>query len=199
MTMLQAQVEAAPQAQPATPTPPATTGQSLEQTINDAIQQSISGALQGKRMTAEDRARLRQEIRDAVSQAQAARSGIPMVQVNPFPHDIIPPQAVDISVAFFFTVAAIVIGLPIARAIGRRMDRRAPAPAADVSTRLDRIEQAIEAVAIEVERVSEGQRFTNKVMSDFRALPAGAPAEQWPANAARRGEPVPVPATEQRR
>jgi hypothetical protein len=32
--------------------------------------------------------------------------------------------------------------------------------------RLERIEQAVDAVAIEVERISEGQRFTTKLLSD---------------------------------
>src|SRR4051812_45348782 len=35
-----------------------------------------------------------------------------------------PPEVVDISIAFFLTVAAIVIFLPLARAFARRMDRR---------------------------------------------------------------------------
>jgi hypothetical protein len=32
--------------------------------------------------------------------------------------------------------------------------------------RLERIEQAVDAIAIEVERISEGQRFTTKLLSD---------------------------------
>src|SRR5256885_13596820 len=41
--------------------------------------------------------------------------------------NVIPPQAVDISVAFFLMLAAIIIGLPLARAFARRMDRRGTA------------------------------------------------------------------------
>jgi hypothetical protein len=37
---------------------------------------------------------------------------------------------------------------------------------ADVERRLERIEQAVDAIAIEVERVSEGQRFTTKLLSN---------------------------------
>ena len=40
----------------------------------------------------------------------------------------------------------------------------------ELSARLERIEQAIEAIAVEVERVSEGQRFTTKLLSE-RAEP----------------------------
>lgn len=35
-----------------------------------------------------------------------------------------------------------------------------------VEQRLARIEQGVEAIAIEVERVSEGQRFTTKLLAD---------------------------------
>ena len=36
----------------------------------------------------------------------------------------------------------------------------------EVAARLERIEQALDSVAIEVERISEGQRFTTKLLSD---------------------------------
>lgn len=36
----------------------------------------------------------------------------------------------------------------------------------DVEARLARIEQSIEAVALEIERISEGQRFTTKLLSE---------------------------------
>jgi hypothetical protein len=68
----------------------------------------------------------------------------------------------------------IAIGFPIARAIARRMDRRSSAGTgtdSDTRARLERIEQAVDAIAVEVERISEGQRFATKVMSEMRALP----------------------------
>jgi hypothetical protein len=37
--------------------------------------------------------------------------------------------------------------------------------------RLARVEQAVEAIAIEIERVSEGQRFVTKLLSDRAQLP----------------------------
>jgi hypothetical protein len=36
--------------------------------------------------------------------------------------------------------------------------------------RLARIEQAVDAIAVEVERISEGQRFTTRLLSDNRLL-----------------------------
>src|ERR1700687_5734890 len=84
--------------------------------------------------------------------------------------DVIPPEAVDISIAFFVTVAIIIIGLPIARAIARRMDRR-PGPAqipGEVSAQLNQLNQAVGAIALGVERISEGQRFTTRLLSEQR-------------------------------
>jgi hypothetical protein len=59
-------------------------------------------------------------------------------------------------------------------ALVRRMELRHGAPAAGASARLTgnleerltRIEQAVDAIAVEVERISEGQRFTTKLLAD---------------------------------
>jgi hypothetical protein len=85
--------------------------------------------------------------------------------------DVIPPQAVDISIAFFFTMAFIIVGLPLARAFARRMDRKATGPAqipGEVSAQLAQLNQAVDAIALEVERISEGQRFTTRLLSEQR-------------------------------
>lgn len=120
------------------------------------------------------------------------------VPAPPPPPDVIPPEAVQMTEMFFVTVAVIAIGVPLARAVGRWLDRRGQRPAAPATStlepRLDRMEQAIEAIAIEVERVSEGQRFTNKLMGELRALPAPNPLEQWPANQAKGAAREALPA-----
>ena len=79
-----------------------------------------------------------------------------------------PSGAVDIVQAAGATLAICVVGFPLARAIGRWMDRRGTAPRvpAEVIQRLGSIENAIETVAVEVERISEGQRFTTKVLNE---------------------------------
>ena len=91
------------------------------------------------------------------------------------PGDMIPPGAIDIVQSFFLTVAVIALGIPIIRAITRRWERgSAPLPSAppDVIARLERIEQAVEAVAVEVERIAEAQRFSAKLLAEQRgALP----------------------------
>lgn len=100
-------------------------------------------------------------------------------------------RAENVAYGFFLMVAVVAIGVPLVRAFARWLDRRgqvAPAPQANLEPRLERIEQAVEAIAIEIERVSEGQRFTNKLMSEARALPAPNPLEQWPPVAEKQAQ-----------
>src|SRR3954464_12449971 len=70
----------------------------------------------------------------------------------------------------FATAITMGIGIPLVRAYSRRMDAESKTPRfpSEVTDRLERMEQAIEAVAIEVERISEGQRFTTKLLSEGR-------------------------------
>ena len=96
--------------------------------------------------------------------------GTPVVGTPPFDPDIIfPRRAENVAIAFFVMVAAVIIGFPLMRAIARRIDRGAPAPAVipnDLRQRLDQISASVDAIAIEVERISEGQRFTTKMLAE---------------------------------
>jgi hypothetical protein len=64
-------------------------------------------------------------------------------------------------------VAITSIAAPLAKAWARRFERRHEVQQnAQIEQRLAAIEQAIETVAVEVERISEGQRFTTKLLAD---------------------------------
>ncbi|MGQ0650419.1 MAG: hypothetical protein ACT4P7_23005 [Gemmatimonadaceae bacterium] len=78
---------------------------------------------------------------------------------------------------FFITVITLAIGVPLVRAYVRRMERGALLPPSDpqVHDRLAHIEQAIDAMAVEVERISEGQRFVTRVLADRPAERAAIP------------------------
>jgi HD superfamily phosphodiesterase len=58
---------------------------------------------------------------------------------------------------------------------------RRPAMSEVTDDRFARLEQAVEAIALEVERISEGQRFTTKLLADraqadqLRAAPSSEP------------------------
>jgi hypothetical protein len=138
------------------------------------------------------REQLQREIQQTVRQAQAAAeraakaaadqanaqhqvivappATVPVVGFPAdFPRNTIPPEAERISIAFFVVIGAIIIGLPLMRAIARRIDRGAPPPAQiprDVRDQLQQISASVEAIAIEVERISEGQRFTTKMLAE---------------------------------
>jgi hypothetical protein len=79
----------------------------------------------------------------------------------------------------FFAMVAIVSTVPTyIRGMVKRWEREDMSGriTPDITSRLDRMEHAIEAIAVEVERISEGQRFTTKLLSEKEAhsLPAGA-------------------------
>lgn len=79
-----------------------------------------------------------------------------------------PPGIVIVAVGAF--VAGVVIVKTIAETIIRLRDQNRHASNAAMSSvsdeRIARIEAAVEAIAIEVERISEGQRFTTKLLSE---------------------------------
>ena len=68
-------------------------------------------------------------------------------------------------VSTFGIIGATVVS--VARAFFNRAGKRTlPAPADPVlQDRLDRLESAIQAIAIETERIAEGQRFTTRLLS----------------------------------
>jgi hypothetical protein len=76
--------------------------------------------------------------------------------------------AVVVPLGFFTMVAVVVVGTPLARAFARKMSNQAipPAVPAELQQRLEHMEQAIDSIAVEVERISEGQRFTTKLLAD---------------------------------
>ncbi|MCC6930840.1 MAG: hypothetical protein IT359_17755 [Gemmatimonadaceae bacterium] len=88
----------------------------------------------------------------------------------------------------FIMITTIVTTAIKSRERMRMMDREALMPShGDTSQRLDRIEQAIEAMAVEVERISEGQRFVTKLLSERAKEPASLGAGA--ASGVAAGEP----------
>lgn len=86
-----------------------------------------------------------------------------------------------IPITLFIVMGFVAVFLPISRALARRSDRQSLQPSVppEIFGRLERIEQAADAISIEVERISEGQRFTTQLLSEGRqhvaaALSAGA-------------------------
>ena len=114
-----------------------------------------------------------------IAQKQGRPVGTPQIPVVPRVF-IQPPVVVPV-----ISVVALVLLLPISVAWAKRMGRRVERPAGvptDMSMRLERMEHAIDTIAIEVERISEGQRFVTKVMANRGAGAAAADAQQPHAN-----------------
>ena len=90
------------------------------------------------------------------------------------------PDPIFIPIIFVASIPVIAIGYPLARAYAARLERKPVGQAVplEVTARLERIEQSIDSIAIEVERISEGQRFTTKLLTERAsgqpALPSGS-------------------------
>ena len=113
----------------------------------------------------------RREIRLRIPPPPTPPGQEPQILVPPpWQHEpSIPPGALDIVLVLTAGTAAVLILRPLMRAFANRFERRGPPPAAlppEVTAHMQRLEQAIEAVAIEVERISEGQRFTTKLLAE---------------------------------
>ncbi|MDQ8164234.1 MAG: hypothetical protein P3A28_00560 [Gemmatimonadota bacterium] len=79
-------------------------------------------------------------------------------------------QITALSLAFIFAVL-MPITMAWARGYLRRNKAQAELPSRQITDRLERMEEGIEAIAIEMERVSEGQRFVTKVLGAGPAQP----------------------------
>jgi hypothetical protein len=81
------------------------------------------------------------------------------------------------------TVLLIIVGIAIARRIRRRKgggdDRRTVV----YDERMERLEQAVDAIALEIERVGEAQRYQTRVLAEANLMPAMSGAQKEPARA----------------
>ena len=94
-------------------------------------------------------------------------------------------EDIIVPIAFFLCVPISMLVWFWGRTYARRMER-GPATASippDVSARLERMETAIDTIAVEIERISEGQRFTTKLLSERGpGIPASLPAREGQAS-----------------
>lgn len=89
----------------------------------------------------------------------------PRVPQNQFPDNFNPAPMVIAIMGILF------IGFPIALTLSRMLWKRttnAPPPPLNVETtrRFDRLEQSVDAIAIEVERISENQRYLTRLLGE---------------------------------
>jgi hypothetical protein len=151
-------------------------------------------AARAQARAARDQARQTAQQAEHAQQGQAAppppNTGIPTnVELPPipqFPGTSMPPFMFDpgmgsrvehIAIEFFVMIVAIFFVVPIARAFARRIDKK-PMPAPldkPLSEQLQRIENSVDSMAIEIERISEAQRYMARLQSDRSASPSLPP------------------------
>jgi hypothetical protein len=94
------------------------------------------------------------------------------------------PFLIPILGIIFGTTMTAILLYPFARAYAKRLEGRpenrgGQQLSPDVVARLARIEAAVESIAVEVERISESQRFLAKLQAGKPALPgAGGDADR---------------------
>jgi hypothetical protein len=98
------------------------------------------------------------------------------------------------AVSIIFVVC--VLG-PLAGSFGRLIWRRSSKPSVppgwnDAANRLERLEQAVDTIAVEMERVSEGQRFITKIMTQRDASSGAGETASSGAPALNGGQPLPA-------
>lgn len=96
--------------------------------------------------------------------------------------DLIEPHVVErVSVMFtLFVLAPLAVGAAFLM-VRRALKPAAPrAPRGDSGERLERLETAVDAIAVEIERISEGQRFVTRLLTE--ASPQSAFAAREPAS-----------------
>lgn len=167
----------------------------------------IAGWLKAEDITAPDRdglaARLKEtDGRISSLEQQIAQADLAVAKAAAVPGAVVETPPPDTSesdrmetIAVVSTVFTMFVLFPIALAYARRLWKRAgtvvaPVPR-EVTDRLEQMGQAVESIAVEVERIGEGQRFLTRVMSEqTRQLGAGA-AQPIPVNQGQKvSEPV---------
>ncbi|MGQ0767181.1 MAG: hypothetical protein ACT4OZ_16150 [Gemmatimonadota bacterium] len=156
----------------------------VKQEIADLTQQLTPGASRIREQAIESQLSIATDrLTSLQSQLDRVISGDGIPLTGPrviFEEQAIPREVVGIIEVVLVSLCIIVLGLPIVRTIARRFDRAPHRESPETGTRFDRLEQAVDAVAIEVERIAEGQRYSARLLSEMRTLPSPNPLEQWP-------------------
>jgi hypothetical protein len=90
-----------------------------------------------------------------------------------------PPEEVWVLSGMFLIIVLLPLSIAYARRIWRRGAVVVSALPKEISERLGRVEQAVDATAVEVERIGEGQRFLTRLFTEgdgIRSLGAPKPA-----------------------
>ena len=112
-------------------------------------------------------------IADAdASVARAAAVPGAVVEVPPTPREG-PPEEVFVLAGMFIVIVLLPISIAFARRIWKRSSAAISKLPQEIYDRFARVDQSLDAIAIEVERIGEGQRFLTRMQTEQRAVGAG--------------------------
>jgi hypothetical protein len=137
--------------------------------------------------------RLRSQVArmQGVNRNQVTETGVLVPPSPPFQRRGPDPDMV-FGMGFVLAMSLVVpISIAIARRIWRGKRDTGPIIEDRVSARMDRLEQAVDTIAVEIERISEGQRFVTKVLAERPIATNNPPAAPETNNAAGLGESKP--------
>jgi hypothetical protein len=144
------------------------TRRNLSERLQDPMVTGADRAGLETRITAVDAriTSLDKQIADADA-AVARAAGVPGAVVEPPRYERSgPPEEVFVLGGMFLFVAVLPISLAYARRIWRRSAAAVASLPQEVMDRLTRLDQAVDAIAVEVERIGEGQRFMTRVLAE---------------------------------
>lgn len=101
-----------------------------------------------------------------------------------------PPDGVAIIGTIFAGIAIVIMAVAFARRLWKGAAKAVSQVPAALEARLTRFEQSIDTIAIEMERVSEGQRFLTKVLAEQNPRAIGAGPAQPIETRAGAADPI---------
>jgi hypothetical protein len=125
---------------------------------------------------------------------KSVRTTFTTTPTGPLPERSIIQRIDNDAITAMFVMTCLAIIVPLSIGIARRMWRRPPAPMPmepfdDMRHRMERLEQAVDAVAIEIERVAESQRFVAKVLIERPSVASSPAADVDSAQGLGEGKP----------
>jgi hypothetical protein len=81
-------------------------------------------------------------------------------------------------VGFFSTVIIVTLGFPLVRAYVRNKEKAPPRELLNVDAKLGEMNSALDAMSIEIERISENQRFLTKLLAERESAKAALPGDR---------------------
>ena len=130
------------------------------------------------------------------NKAVAAAAGIPGATVRPpEPPRNGPPDEAYALGALFMLVAILPMSIAFSRRIWRRSARAEVTLPPEMSQRMESLERGMDAIALEVERIGEGQRFVTQALTERGELHAfgTAAAQRLPVQERERVEARQLP------